>query len=73
MQIILKTRFHMLSVSALGYEKCRSKGYHNIQFYLSFLVYNETNSYWILRYSLHVGSRFGKFLSPFPETCVLLG
>ena len=54
----------------LGCEKCFvSKGYHNIQTYLPFLVQNETNSSWNLRYSLHVGFRFGKFLSPFPGTC----
>ena len=59
-----------LSVSPLGYEKCFvSKGYHNVQTYLPFLVWNKTNSSWILRYSLHVGFRFGKFLGPFPGTC----
>ena len=60
-----------LSVSALGYEKCLVfKGYYNIQTYLPFLVQNETNSFWIWRYSLHVGFRFGMFSpGPFSGSC----
>ena len=36
--------------------------------YLFWFKMKQTH-YWIFRYSLHVGFRFGKFLSPFPETC----